>query len=338
MQAVLCQEFAPRERLALAQIEAPKAGPGQVVLAVEACGLNFFDGLMVEGKYQTKPDLPFVPGSEVAGTIAEIGAGVSGFSLGQRVLAFAGIGGYAEQVACDASRVVAIPDEMPFDIAAGFLITYATSHHALKDRAGLRPGETLLVLGAAGGVGLAAVELGKRMGATVIAAASSDEKLELCQAHGADHLVNYAASDLRSALKELTGGRGVDVVYDPVGGEKSEIALRGLALNGRHLVIGFAAGEIPKIPLNLLLLKQSSLIGVFWGAFARANPAQHGANMRELFDWVREGALRPHISARFPLTSHAEALAMVMERRAKGKVVLCIGPEARRNLESQIND
>lgn len=325
MRAVVCQEFGPRAELVLQDIATPVAQAGQVLLEVAACGLNFFDGLMVEGKYQTRPERPFTPGSEVAGVVRGLGAGVTGLSLGQRVLALAGTGGYGEYVAVDAARVLPIPDSMDFQTAAGFLITYATSHHALKDRGALQAGETLLVLGAAGGVGLTAVEIGKRMGARVIAAASSDEKLALCRAHGADELINYATQDLRTALKDLTQGRGVDVVYDPVGGAQSEQALRSLALMGRHLVIGFAAGDIPKIALNLLLLKQSSLVGVFWGAFSRANPDHHRANMAELFDWFEAGDLKPHVSGVWPLEDFATALDTVMERRAQGKVILDIG-------------
>lgn len=325
MKAVICREFAPRAELKIEDVSEPKAGKGQVVIRTEACGINFFDGLMVEGKYQTKPELPFTPGSEAAGIIISVGEGVGRLTVGMRVLAFAGIGGYGEQVAVDASKVFPIPAEMSFVEAAGFLITYATSHHALKDRAQIKPGETLLVLGAAGGVGLTAVELGKQMGARVIAAASSDEKLALCREYGADETINYAKEDLRQRIKDLTNGQGVDVVYDPVGGSMTETAVRGLALNGRLLVIGFAAGDIPKIALNLLLLKQSALIGVFWGAFARAVPEKNAANIAELMDWFAKGKLTPHISAEYPLDRFAEALDVVMERAVKGKVVLVTG-------------
>lgn len=325
MKAVICNEFAPRAELRIEKVPEPSAGAGQVVVRIEACGINFFDGLMVEGKYQTKPERPFSPGSEVAGVVTSIGAGVTGLTVGMRVLAYAGIGGYAEQVAVDAWRVFPIPAEMSFVEAAGFLITYATSHHALKDRGQIKPGETLLVLGAAGGVGLTAVELGKQMGARVIAAASSEEKLALCRAHGADETINYSTEDLRQRLKDLTNGQGVDVVYDPVGGSLSETAIRGLALFGRHLVIGFAAGDIPKIALNLLLLKQSALIGVFWGAFARSAPEKNAENIAELMDWFAQGKLKPHISAKYPIERFAEALDVVMERAVKGKVVLVTG-------------
>ncbi|MEW6645236.1 MAG: NADPH:quinone oxidoreductase family protein [Pseudomonadota bacterium] len=328
MKAVLCRDFEPRQKLRLEDVETPAVGPGQVLIRVEACGLNFFDGLMVEGKYQTRPDLPFTPGSEVAGVVVETGADVTHIRPGMRVLAFNGTGGYAEQAVALAERVYEIPGAMSFVEAAGFLITYATSHHALKDRAGIRPGETLLVLGAAGGVGLTAVEIGKQLGAKVIAAASTPEKLELCRAHGADETINYATDDLRQRLKDLTNGKGVDVVYDPVGGRLTEPAVRSLAINGRLLVIGFAAGDIPAIPLNLLLLKQSAMIGVFWGSFARANPERQAANMAELFSWFAQGRLKPHISGEYPLERFAEALDVVMERAAKGKVVLSMAGRA----------
>jgi NADPH2:quinone reductase len=322
MKAVICDSFAPRAGLRSGDVPAPVPGPQDVLIRVRACGINFFDGLMVEGSYQTRPDLPFTPGSEVAGVVTAVGADVTGLAPGTRVLAYTGTGGYAEQSIAQADRVHPIPDSMGFDQAAGFLITYATSLHALKDRGRLQPGETLLVLGASGGVGLAAVEIGKALGARVIAAASTEDKLALCRQHGADATINYARDDLRARLKELTDGKGVEVVFDPVGGALSETALRGLATGGRHLVVGFASGEIPKIPLNLLLLKQSALIGVFWGNFARANRTTSAANMALLFDWFDQGLLKPHISARYPLARFAEALDAVMERTAQGKVVL----------------
>ncbi|TKT75746.1 NADPH:quinone oxidoreductase family protein [Aquamicrobium sp. LC103] len=329
MKAVICREFSPRANLRLEEVPTPTPGKGQVLVKVKACGLNFFDGLMVEGKYQTRPELPFTPGSEVAGVVMQVGEGVTALQPGQRVLAFNGIGGYAEEAIAEADRVYPIPDAMSFEQAAGFLITYATSHHALKDRAALQPGETVLVLGAAGGVGLTAVEIAKRMGARVIAAVSTQEKMDLCRAYGADETINYTDGDLRQQSKDLTGGRGVDVVYDPVGGAHSEAAVRSLAVNGRHLVIGFAAGDIPKLPLNLLLLKQTALIGVFWGAFARANPESHAANMAELFGWFAQGSLQPHISTSYTLDRFAEALDVVMERAAKGKVLLVMDDAAR---------
>ncbi|KAB0267468.1 NADPH:quinone oxidoreductase family protein [Microvirga brassicacearum] len=322
MRAVLCRDFGPRAELRIEDVAAPIPREDEVLIAVEACGVNFFDGLVVEGKYQTRPDRPFSPGSEVAGVVTAVGERVTAIAPGMRVLGFAGFGGYAEQAIVPAPHVFPIPDEMSFVEAAGFLITYGTSHHALKDRAQITPGETLLILGAAGGVGLTAVELGKCMGARVIAAASSVEKLALCRTYGADETINYSSEDLRQRVKDITGGRGVDVIYDPVGGSMTETALRSLALFGRHLVIGFAAGDIPKIPLNLLLLKQSSLIGVFWGAHARAAPAKNAGNIAELLRWFAEGKLKPHIFASYPIDRFSEALDLVMERGVQGKVVL----------------
>jgi NADPH2:quinone reductase len=322
MKAVLAKEFAPLDRLVIEEVGAKRAGPGEVVITVKACGVNFMDGLIVQGKYQSKPALPFSPGAEVAGLVREIGSGVSGLTPGMRVLAFTGHGGYAEEVVAEAWRVIPLPEPMDFVTAAAFPITYATSHHALKDRAHLKPGETLLVLGAAGGVGLTAVEIGTIMGARVIACASSEDKLALCKEYGADALINYSTSDLRERVRELTGGKGVNVVYDPVGGAYAEPAVRSLAFDGRYLVVGFASGEIPKIALNLLLLKIASLVGVFWGGFAQAQPRQNAANLAELLSWYAQGRLRPHVSQTFPLTSFREALDAVMNRKAKGKVVL----------------
>jgi len=325
MKAVLAKAFGPLEQLVLEEVPSKNAGPGEVAIAVRACGVNFFDALIVQGKYQSRPPLPFSPGGEVAGVIRGVGAGVTGLAEGTRVLAFTGHGGYAEEVIADAASVVALPEQMDFVTAAGFPIIYATSYHALKDRGQLRSGETLLVMGAAGGVGLAAVEIGKIMGARVIACASSDEKLALAREHGADALINYAASDLRERIREVTAGKGVDVVYDPVGGGYAEPALRSLAAGGRYLVIGFASGEIPRIALNLLLLKVVSLVGVFWGAFAKAQPQRNAANLAELFTWYTQGRLRPHVSATFPLERYREALTAVVQRKVLGKVVLVMG-------------
>jgi len=325
MKAVLAKAFGPLQDLVVEEAPPRSAGPGQVVITVRACGVNFFDALIVQGKYQTRPALPFSPGGEVAGVVKAVGEGVIGLNTGMRVLAFTGHGGYAEEVSADASSVVALPTQMDFVTAAAFPITYATSYHALKDRGQLRSGETLLVLGAAGGVGLAAVEIGKVMGARVIAAASSDAKLALASEHGADALINYGSSDLRERIREVTGGKGVDVVYDPVGGAYAEPAVRSLAPLGRYLVIGFASGEIPKIALNLLLLKVVSLVGVFWGAFARAQPQRNAANLAELFAWYTAGKLRPHVSATFPLERYREALDAVMQRKVLGKAVLVMG-------------
>lgn len=325
MKAVVCRAFGPLTDLTLETIEAPAVEPGKVVIDVHACGLNFYDGLAVEGKYQTKPPFPFSPGGEVAGVIAAVGEGVDGLAVGQRVLAFTGFGGFAEQVSADATRVVPIDDSMDYTVAAGFLIAYATSYHALKDRAAIRPGETLLVLGAAGGVGLAAVELGKALGARVIAAASSEEKLALCREHGADETINYAEGDLREQVKALTSGKGADVIYDPVGGKLGETAVKCLATLGRLLVIGFASGDIPQLAFNQLLLKQVSVMGVLWGAWAKANPALDAANLNELLKLHAGGRIRPHISETYPMDDYLTALSRVMERHAKGKVVLLTG-------------
>ncbi|WPB55400.1 NADPH:quinone oxidoreductase family protein [Xylophilus sp. GOD-11R] len=324
MKAMLCHAYGPPDSLRLEEVPSLQPGPGQVVIAVAAAGVNFPDTLIIQGKYQYKPDLPFSPGGEVAGTILRLGADVTGLRVGDRVLAPLGWGGYAEEAIAEAWRVLPIPDEMDFDTASAFVLTYGTSHHALKDRARLQPGETLLVLGAAGGVGLAAIEIGKAIGAHVIAAASTDDKLALCTEHGADEVVHYGRDDLRTRLKEITGDRGVDVVYDPVGGRLSEAALRSTAWNGRFLVVGFAAGDIPAIPLNLPLLKGCAIVGVFWGAFARKQPEVNALNMRELFGWFRDGRVRPHICARFPLARAGEAMQALAGRGAKGKVVITV--------------
>ena len=322
MRAVLCKEFGPPESLVVEEVDDPVAGSGQVVVDVHSCGVNFPDVLIIEDKYQFKPPLPFSPGGEVAGVVREVGDGVEGVAVGDRVLASSGWGGMAERVAVGAGQLVPVPDGMDLVTASAFLMTYGTSHHALKDRAQLQPGETLLVLGAAGGVGLAAVELGRAMGARVIAAASSDDKLDLCREHGADEGINYATEDLRGRVKELTAGAGVDVVYDPVGGEYSEPALRSTAWNGRFLVIGFAAGDIPRVPLNLALLKGCSIVGVFWGAFVGREPDKHRQNLTELLAYWEEGAIRPHVSAQYPLEKAGDAIRELADRRAKGKVVV----------------
>jgi NADPH:quinone reductase len=322
MKAVLCKQYGPPESLVIEEVPPLKPANAQVVVAVSACGVNFPDTLIIQGKYQLRPDLPFSPGGEIAGTVKEVGEGVTRFKAGDRVIAFTGWGGFAEEVPVEVAHLIPIPEGMDFVTASAFVMTYGTSHHALKDRAELKPGETLLVLGAAGGVGLAAVEIGKAMGARVIAAASSDDKLTVCQQHGADDLINYGREDLKERVKALTEGRGVDVICDPVGGDYSEPALRGMAWKGRFLVVGFAAGDIPKIPLNLPLLKGCSLVGVFWGAFTRKEPQRNQEHMRELLAWFHEGRLRPYISATYPLERAADALNDVMNRKVMGKVVL----------------
>lgn len=323
----MCDAYAAVSELKYADFPAPEAGPGEVVLDVAAAGVNYPDVLMVQGRYQTKPALPFVPGSEASGTIRSIGAGVTGFAVGDKVVAFTGLGGFAEQVNAPASQVWHLPEGLDAEIASGVLITYGTSYHALKDRAALKAGETLLVLGAGGGVGITAVELGKLMGARVIAAASSEEKLALAKQQGADHLINYATGNLREEIKALTDGRGVDVVYDPVGGDMSIAAVKNLAWGGRHLVIGFAAGTIPAIPANLLLLKSASSVGVLWGNSLRADPVPHGKNIDEILAWLAEGKLRPVIDARYALQEAVDALEYVENRQVKGKVLLTLGNE-----------
>jgi NADPH2:quinone reductase len=325
VKAVLIKAYGEPDQYVIEDLPPKHPGPGQVVIDVKACGVNFLDSLMIAGKYQTKPPLPMTPGAEVAGVVKEVGAGVAGLPPGTRVLATPGYGGYAEEVAVDASRVFALPQAMDFTTAAAFPIAYATSHHALKDRAQLRAGETLLVLGAAGGVGLTAVEIGKILGARVIACASSETKLALCREYGADALINYSSSDLRERVRELTQGAGVDVIYDPVGGEHAEPALRSLGFGGRYLVIGFASGTIPKIPLNLVLLKITAIVGVFWGAYAQARPRENAANLAELLAWYAAGRLRPHVSNTFPLAGYREALGAVTGRAVQGKVVLLMG-------------
>ncbi|MDM0070606.1 NADPH:quinone oxidoreductase family protein [Variovorax sp. J31P207] len=325
MKAVLCKQYGPPSSLVVEEVPAPVPAAGQVLVEVHAAGVNFPDSLIIQGKYQFKPDLPFSPGAEVAGIVKEVGAGVTGLGVGDRVIAATTWGGYAQQVLAQAERVFRMPDGMDFETAAGFLIAYGTSHHALKDRGELKPGETVLVLGAAGGVGLAAVEIAKAMGARVIAAASSADKLAVCREHGADETIDYATEDLRERIKSITGGRGVDVVYDPVGGALSEQALRSMAWRGRFLVVGFAAGPIPSIPLNLTLLKGCAIVGVFWGAFVRNEPQRNEEEMRELAGWVREGKLRPRISGVYPLERCAEALQRVMDRQVTGKIVLTTG-------------
>jgi NADPH2:quinone reductase len=321
MKAIVCHSFGPIDDLAYEDLADPVAGPGQVVIDVHAAGVNFPDGLTVRGEYQVKPERPFTPGVEVAGVVSEVGDGVGKLRPGERVLALCGIGGFAQKAVADASATRALPDSMDFETAAGFMLVYGTSMHALADKSRLRPGETLLVLGAAGGVGLAAVEIGRAMGAHVIAAASTEAKLELAREHGASIGINTSTADLKTELKRLVP-QGVDVAYDPVGGAMTEAAVRGLGWGGRLLVVGFAAGEIPKLPLNLLLLREAEAIGIFLGAFTKRNPEQHTRNLTQLMAWFAEGKLRPHIGGRFPLDRARDALAEVMERRAHGKIVL----------------
>lgn len=322
MKAVLCKSYGPPESLVLEDIPSPVPGKNEVVITVKACGVNFPDTLIIEGKYQFKPEMPFSPGGEVAGIVKEVGEGVKHLKVGQKVFSMTGHGGFAEEVLANAAATFPIPDGMDFQTAAGFSTTYGTSYHALVDRAKIQPGETLLVLGAAGGVGLAAVDLAVQLGAKVIAAASTDEKLALCREYGATETINYSKENLRDRLKELTGKKGVDVVYDPVGGEFSEIAFRRTAWEGRFLVIGFAIGEIPKMPMNLPLLKGSQIVGVFWGAFVARNPQKNMANFMQMLQWYQQGKIRPYIHAAFPLDQAAQAMNEMLNRKVKGKVIL----------------
>lgn len=322
MKAVLCKTLGPPESLVVEEVPSPEVKPGQVLVKVGACGVNFPDTLIIQGKYQTKPDLPFSPGGEIAGEVVEVASDVTSVKKGDRVIALCGHGGFAEEIAIDASRIVHIPKEMDFVTASGFLLTYGTSYHALKQRANIQPGETLLVLGAAGGVGLAAVELGKAMGARVIAAASTPEKLALAKEHGADELIDYSKEDLKERAKELTGGKGVDVVYDPVGADLFEPAVRATGWNGRVLVVGFAGGYIPKLPINLTLVKGCSVVGVFWGTFTRKQPKDSEQNNKELLEMYLNGKVKPHVSQTFPLEKTADALNTLQNRKAQGKVVI----------------
>ncbi|TMH26846.1 MAG: NADPH:quinone oxidoreductase family protein [Betaproteobacteria bacterium] len=322
MKAVLCKQYGPPESLTIEELPSPTPGAGEVVVTVKAASVNFPDVLIIQNKYQFKPPLPFSPGSELAGVVKEVGSGVSGWKPGDRVIAFTTYGAFAEEVKTEAARLVPLPAGMDFITGAAFLLTYGTSDHALRDRGALKAGESLLVLGAAGGVGLAAIEIGSALGARVIAAASSEAKLAVCREHGADATINYATEDLRKRVQALTEGRGVDVVYDPVGGAYSEAAFRSLAWRGRLLVVGFAAGEIPKLPLNLALLKGAAAVGVFWGDFARREPQIFAESVSQLTRWYAEGRLRPHVSQTLPLAKAAEALKLLASREAKGKIVL----------------
>jgi NADPH:quinone reductase len=328
MRAVLCERWdADPAALAIAEVPDLQPGPGDVLIAAEACGVNFPDSLIIHGRYQLKPPLPFSPGFEVAGTVLAVGAGVAGLEVGRRVAGHPLFGCFAEQVLVPATRVFPLPDAMDSTTAAGFLIPYGTSYNALKDRAQLRAGETLLVLGAAGGIGLTAVELGNIMGARVIAVASSAEKLALCRRYGAHETLDYSRfsmDEARARIRELTDGRGVDVVYDPVGGAWTEPMVRSLAQFGRYLTVGFAAGEIPRIPLNLLLLKIASVVGSYWGPFIDARPHDNARNMAELFEWYVQGRIAPHISQTYPLERVADAIEHVRQRRALGKTVLVV--------------
>ena len=322
MRAVICKQFGPAESLVIEEFDLPQPAPGHARVRVEAAGVNFPDTLMVQGKYQVKPELPFVPGAELAGIVEAVGEGVKDLEPGMPVIGMVGQGAFAEAANIKATRLLPRPQSMPAVTAAGFSMTYGTSMHALKQRAQIRAGETLLVLGASGGVGLAAVELGKAMGATVIAAASSAEKLDVARQAGADHLVNYSTESLKDRVKELTGGKGVDVVYDPVGGDLLEDAVRATAWEGRVLIVGFASGTIPKIPANLMLLKGCALVGVFFGTFRDRDPVANRENFAEMFRWFEEGKLKPLVSTTMDLSRVAEAFSILTGRGAIGKIVL----------------
>ncbi|MFZ0622107.1 MAG: NADPH:quinone oxidoreductase family protein [Pseudolabrys sp.] len=322
MKALLCTRYGTPDDLTLADIPEPVPGPGEVVVRVEAAALNFFDTLIIANKYQTKPPLPFSPAAECAGTVEALGVGVTQIAVGDRVMAYTGYGAARERIAISADRVIKIPGKLGVDRAAGLCVTYGTTLHALKDRAGLKAGETLAVLGASGGAGLAAVELGKLMRARVIACASSAEKIAFARKHGADDGIDYGSEDLKDALRRVTQGRGADVIYDPVGGAYAEAALRSIAWKGRFLVVGFAAGEIPKLPLNLVLLKGCDVLGVFWGSWIERDPGGHRANTEQLLAWCAEGRLSSHVHAVYPLSEAPAALKAIAARQVMGKVIL----------------
>jgi len=322
MKAVLCTHFGPPEALKLADIDAPRAGPGEALVRVKAVALNFFDTLLIVGKYQHKPPLPFSPGAEFAGQVESVGADAADIAPGNRVIGYTGWGAARELVTVGVQRLVKIPDQLEFERAAGLTVTYGTTLYALRERADLKPGESLVVLGASGGTGLATIELGKIMGARVIACASSDDKLAFAREHGADETVNYDREDLRAALKRLGGEHGIDVVYDPVGGGYAEPALRSLGWLGRYLVVGFAAGEIPKVPLNLALLKSCDIRGVSWGLWTSREPLKQRRVMADILQWAAAGKLSAHVQAVYPLSEVAAALEVLVARKAMGKIVL----------------
>jgi len=324
MKAIVCRQFGPPESLSFEELPDPSPGPGEVVVSVKAASVNFPDVLVIQNKYQVKPTLPFSPGAELAGIVKSTGKGVTNVKPGDPVIGFAAYGAFAEQCVVPAARLVPMPAGMDFRTAAAFLLAYGTSHHALCNRAATKPGESLLVLGAAGGVGLAAVEIGKILGLRVIACASSAGKLAICREHGADETIDYVREDLRARIKDLTGGKGVDVIYDPVGGPSTEAALRSSAWRARLLVIGFAGGDIPKLPLNLPLLMERSIVGVYWGEWSHRNPGEFAAAVRELSAWYAEGRVKPRVSETFPLARAAEALALMAARQVKGKVVITV--------------
>ena len=327
MRAVVLSSYGPPPELSVKDIPAPALKPGHVRIRVHAVGFGFPDALMVAGKYQVKPEAPYTPGNEVAGVITEVASDVTDFKVGARVLAMAGQGGLAEECVAPSHALIPLPGSMSMAAAAGFLVNYGTTYHALKQRANIQPGETLLVLGAAGGVGLTAIEIGKALGARVLAGASTPEKLELAKKHGADAVFNYTTDTIKAKVMEFTGERGIDVVYDPVGADFAEQSVRAMAWNGRYLVIGFAGGKIPAIPLNLALLKGCSLVGVFWGAHTRKEPAVHAANLKALFDLFESGKIKPHVTELEGLDRFTEALDVLNTRRSTGKVVIRVAAD-----------
>jgi NADPH:quinone reductase len=322
MKAVVCRAFGPPESLTLEDVPDPQPGDGQILIDVYAAGLNFPDVLQIAGKYQFQPPFPFTPGAEVAGVVAAVGANVTSVKPGDRVMGMPGIGGMAERAIVTTDSINPMPEGMDFATASGFELAYGTSYHALKQRGQLKAGETLLVLGASGGVGLAAVEIGKAFGARVIGAAGSDEKLQVAKSHGADVLLNYSQASLKDKMKELTGGKGADVIFDPVGGDLFDQATRSINWNGRLLIVGFASGTIPKFPVNLALLKGCQIVGVFWGDFKRREPEAYRQNCQELRKLFEQGQLKPLVSQEFPLAEYAKALNLFVQRQAVGKVVL----------------
>lgn len=322
MRALLCREFGPPERLVVEDVPAPTPAAGQVVVRVKAAGVNFPDSLIIQNKYQIKATPPFSPGGEFAGIVEKVGEGATRFAVGEAVIGFTGWGAFAEEIVVAQEHLVPMPEGMPFEVAGAFLMTYGTCYHALEDRAQVKPGETVLVLGAAGGIGIASIEVAKAMGARVIAAAASADKLRTCTAHGADETIDYEAEDLRSRIDALTGKQGVDVVVDPVGGRFADPAFRSLRWRGRYLVVGFASGEIPKLPLNLPLLKGASIAGVFWGSFLRREPVAAENDVRDLAALYRAGKIAPLISGRYSLEQAPEAIRALSLRKVQGKVIV----------------
>lgn len=326
MRALVCNEYGPPDKLRIEERPDPVPGAGELLVDIRAAGINFPDVLLIAGQYQVKVPPPFIPGNEASGIVEAVGKGVSRFRAGDRVIITPRSGGFAEKCVLSEDLCLPLPGNLSFEQGAGFTITYATSYHAFRQSTELKPGESVLVLGAAGGVGISAVEIAKLLGAKVIAAASSEEKLQFARQAGADECINYAASNLRDAVRELTGGKGVDVVYDPVGGELAQMALRSLAWQGRYLVIGFACGDIPAFPANIALLKEASIIGVWWGTWGKHNPGESLKNMTELAAMVADGKLNPRVTESYPMEQYANAFAAITERRARGKVVLTFNP------------